>query len=1302
MRRFSILTILAVLFAVPSVAVGPLATVTLEFETQAVDLDTGLVSEVNWILSETLAADLRFAYHAGRTTHAVLVQNEFTGVEISFLDATPFELITDADIPVLTFSQEFPDQPFDADDTVVLKTDTGAYFKVGNALENDTSVQIDYQLLAEQVASAGVSSAPSGSTLASLPALPVGLPTSDWQKIESLIKQGDYRILRPTRDGTDSPADLPEAKNPAHHLRATFAPTGVSMASLGKTHDTWTWNLTLEKYGYGENLDTPEPPDIVTSGNRIEYRRGALVEWYINDERGLEQGFTLSEAPPGHGHRPLRIQLGSSGSLVPTCSEDQQEILLAQSGGEYLLRYGGLVAWDATGKNLPARMTVADRKLILEVDDQAALYPVTVDPTTEYLTAKLLPNDGSRYTWFGYSVSLSGDTVFVGAPANDGFTGAVYVFVRQGEEWIQQGERLVANDFALYDRFGYSVSLWGEIAVIGSMFADGNMTNSGAAYVFVRSGETWSQQAKLVSDDGAGNDRFGVSVSVWGDMVLVGANGVNSPVGFRWSGAAYTFVRVNGTWTQEAKLPSFCLTNCFFGGSVSLSRDTAIVGYTTRELGVYGAVRAYIRNDGVWSHQQELTPNDSKTFMYGFSVSLSGDTALVGSPADDDNGYSSGSVYVFARSNGAWSQQAKLLPNDGGQVHGAFGSAVSLSGDTALVGAMTQYEIGSAYLFARTGTAWAEQSKLLAWDGSTGNLFGIAVGLSGDTAVVGASGPIIWPNRGAAYTFGLLLNEPPACSSPALVEAECAGATTMVLGLDGSASSDPDDDPLSFLWSTDCPGGSFDDATSATPSLTTESALTAVCGPLTCSATLTVTDDGGESDTCVPTTIEVRDTLPPTLSVDTTPITVTDIDCSGDEPVTLPTATAVDQCGPAPSVGHDAPTSFAAGQTTTVTYAASDECANATTAGVDVTVLFGADTTIRARRHIVGPGTYPGSNKEPLTGIEVCAYDKSETGCARTTCGGVSHHQYQCILDSCMPVNGDFNQACCTTDVEGQCTINGPPGEYLFISGDPTGTTLSDPLGGAGELSCGVSKRKFLQQIVRADGKKMPGKTTIRTGSELLIIEPEFVEWDETQESYPVVFESIGEWSAESAVTPPEGFVSDFDVLAEQIDDEVEAVQFLLTDVGSDWVPTTTRYALQHQGRNEVVLSRIGVRLSESLAASKGLDRSGHPLGPDGRPQPHQGFDPRGEWPAELVGWIEPSATNEFWVVKLVVSRETDIELSIRRGQIQIVESLAEGLFEPGEYAFTWDGSSVGPGQYFLSLTAGPLTQKVKLADLLE
>ncbi len=417
------------------------------------------------------------------------------------------------------------------------------------------------------------------------------------------------------------------------------------------------------------------------------------------------------------------------------------------------------------------------------------------------------------------------------------------------------------------------------------------------------------------------------------------------------------------------------------------------------------------------------------------------------------------------------------------------------------------------------------------------------------------------------------------------------------------------------------------------------------------------------------------------VTVDTTPITVTDVDCSRDEVVTLPPAISMDGCGGAPVISNDAPGTFPAGQSTTVTYNRYRRLWQQQHRRCPRDRALWRRHRHQCQQALRGLGKLSGSTKEPFVGIVVGGYDKSEGSCARVTCGGISHQHYQCIVDSCQAVNT------CTTDANGECTLNLPPGDYIVISADATKTVLPDPLGvSASDLLCGELKQKHLQQIVKADGKKVSGKTSRRTGSELLIIEPEFVEWSQAQELYPFVFESVGDWSTSTEVTPPEGFVTDYQNLSEQVTNEIEAVQFTLTDIGSDWIPTRAKHVLGHKGRREVVLSRIGVRLSKGLSQQKGVGRFGDLLVQTPS--------------AEIIGWAEPIEENPNWTVKLRVNETTDLTLEITRGAGQIEQTLANGTFTAGEYEFSWNSEDLSRGRYFLSLTAGDSTEWVILLDM--
>ena len=296
--------------------------------------------------------------------------------------------------------------------------------------------------------------------------------------------------------------------------------------------------LRLTGYGYGGRLRTPLKAKPVASGNRVEYRRGELSEWYVNDSRGLEQGFTLARRPgASRDGEPLVIALAVAGESRPELAAQGDAVLLRSSKGA-VLRYAGLRAWDARGRALAARLQVGEREVRLVVEDHGAEYPLVVDPVWTQ-QAELTASDGAPSDNFGYSVAVSGDTAVVGAfEFNSPAKGAAYVFVRTGVTWSQQQE-LTASDAASGDWFGYSVSVSGDTAVVGA--PQQVSLGKGAAYVFVRSGANFSQQQKLTASDGAAGDLFGGSVAVSGDTAVVGApEFLSTPEG---KGAAYAFVR---------------------------------------------------------------------------------------------------------------------------------------------------------------------------------------------------------------------------------------------------------------------------------------------------------------------------------------------------------------------------------------------------------------------------------------------------------------------------------------------------------------------------------------------------------------------------------------------------------------------------------------------------------------------------------------------------------------------------------------------------------------------------------------
>jgi len=425
---------------------------------------------------------------------------------------------------------------------------------------------------------------------------------------------------------------------------------------------------------------------------------------------------------------------------------------------------------------------------------------------------------------FGFSVAISGDTLVVGADweksnatgvngdqANDGapYSGAVYVFVRSGTNWIQQAY-LKASNTETDDQFGWSVAISGDTLVVGAIGDSSNATGvagdqnnnnaiaSGAAYVFVRNGTNWSQQAYLKASNTEAFDLFGDSVAISGDALVVGAseedsnatgaNGNQSNNNALTSGAAYVFGRNGTNWSQQAYLKaSNTGVNDQFGGSVAASGEMVIVGATGEDsnaTGVNGnqgdntaltsgAAYVFVRSGTNWTQQAYLkASNTGGSDWFGYSVAASGDTVVVGALQEDSNATgvngnqgnntaaNSGAAYVFVRSGTTWTQQAFLKASNTG-TGDQFGSSVAVSGDVAVVGAYAEdsnatgvngnqsdnsaTDSGAAYVFVRSGTNWNQQAYLKGSnpgeDDNFGgwNLGGSAMSVSGDTVVVGAS-----------------------------------------------------------------------------------------------------------------------------------------------------------------------------------------------------------------------------------------------------------------------------------------------------------------------------------------------------------------------------------------------------------------------------------------------------------------------------------------------------------------------------------------------------------------------------------
>jgi len=334
---------------------------------------------------------------------------------------------------------------------------------------------------------------------------------------------------------------------------------------------------------------------------------------------------------------------------------------------------------------------------------------------------------GPTQDHFGHSVALYGNTALIGVPDDDiGANldqGSAYVFVRSGEAWTQQA-RLKVADGKAQSYFGKAVALYEDTALIGAYNAKIDYASQGSAYVFTRSGSTWTQQARLIPISASENDQFGSAVSLEGDTALVAANRTKSD--YYRQGTGYVFARSGTGWTEQARLDNL-EGPAHMGCSTALSGDTALIGScenSTDSDAPASVAYAFVLSGDTWSQQASLFV-DLKEHSDPVSVALSGDIALIGYGR---------SVYAVYRSSTEWSQQATLVPADS-PASSSFGGSVALRGDTALVG---DSAARAAYLFQRAGKNWTQLSRLDAQDDSDASNFGGAVALAGTTLLIGA------------------------------------------------------------------------------------------------------------------------------------------------------------------------------------------------------------------------------------------------------------------------------------------------------------------------------------------------------------------------------------------------------------------------------------------------------------------------------------------------------------------------------------------------------------------------------------
>ena len=612
------------------------------------------------------------------------------------------------------------------------------------------------------------------------------LPVEAREKISQQLQKAEYEVNRYEKKLPSGKTSAYRTFNRKQDMSVYFTDQSIHLIPNGKEEPAWQLEMSFSGYGYkGAAVLVPHkrPDNIKASGNRIEYSRGLLTEWYVNDERGFEQGITLSKPPVGSDTDPLVVEWTVSGTLKPRLEEDGTSISFCKTRDQSVLRYSGLKAWDATGRFLPAKLAVVNDnpteqqfRIAYVVDTIDASYPVTIDPC---FVKKIIASDAAGGDTFGYSISISGDTVVVGAPGDDdkgNVSGSAYIFERNhgGTDNWGQVTKITASDGDEGDQFGFSVATNGAFIIVGAPFDEDNGIHSGSAYMFYRDEvgpDNWGQVVKLTPNDPQALDQFGYSVAlgygVQFKTALVGAP-YNDERGDD-SGAAYLF----DEGIQIKKLTASDGTGGeLFGKSVAYTDQSfnwIVVGAPEDDNSSgFNAGSAYLferdwGSPNSWGENGKIMASDGEANDYfGSSVAISGDTVIIGAPGKNNIApkVDSGAAYVFKSSLFWWIEAKKLMLTDGSP-YDYFGHSVSVSGDTVVVGVYGDNRngdnFGSAYIYERNhgGTDnWGQIKKITASDGAENDLFGWSVFISGVTVVVGAR----WDDdnggdSGSAYVY---------------------------------------------------------------------------------------------------------------------------------------------------------------------------------------------------------------------------------------------------------------------------------------------------------------------------------------------------------------------------------------------------------------------------------------------------------------------------------------------------------------------------------------------------------------------
>lgn len=395
-------------------------------------------------------------------------------------------------------------------------------------------------------------------------------------------------------------------------------------------------------------------------------------------------------------------------------------------------------------------MTTATHTVMLRFEPLECRALLAFTPMDVFVEA---PNPQTN-SFFGGIVSVSGDYAVVGA-AYESSTGAAYVYERVGDDWVQQA-RLAPSGLPPLAAFGTGVAIDGDRILVSATFDNALGKHSGSVYVYRREGDVWTEEAKLLASDGSSGQWFGSYVDLDGEYAVIGAQRDSSVAGS--AGAAYVFQRSGTTWTQVSKLvASDGGMGDIFGTMVAVSGTTILVGAPAHDGADVDAGAAYVFDlvGASWTQTAKIVASDAIAGMrFGVAVDLDGQLAVIGSPYDNSLGPDAGSAYVFRRSGSTWTEEVKLASDQ--SALDLFGRSVAIRNGDVLIGSPFEDEAGqdagAVYYFRQQGDVWVLVTKYAAESPSSIANFGWHVSISGDYFFVGApldSGSV--PTSGLAY-----------------------------------------------------------------------------------------------------------------------------------------------------------------------------------------------------------------------------------------------------------------------------------------------------------------------------------------------------------------------------------------------------------------------------------------------------------------------------------------------------------------------------------------------------------------------